>query len=880
MIWYAAAGLLVVAAATAHAAVEPQISPVASVSPVVLTVQVTVDGVPYEVRPLYYPPDASEPIMGTGARGTGGPGSIVLAEINGTVRDTMSSVGDPLAVILYGEVAPGGDWAPPVPVVYAPDAEPLIDALDGEANVVLSYDRTIFHLEEVSDIATMTVGDVAFAIAVGRDAIQVMDVSDPERLAAVASLPYEGWDVEVIPDTTYAMVAHPDGVRILDMSVPYRPSIAATINDDQDGYDMLGGVSDIETVSISGSHFAVITAFGDDGVQIVDVTDPANPAPVASVTDEEDGYEALDGARGVDIATIHGRTYAVVASYDSDAIQVIDIVNPFLPLPVSTFDGDGEDDVTLDGATDIVVINDDDEAYALVTSYNDDAIQIVNVTTPAVPTKIRSLADETGRFNAMAGATDIDVVTIGSTTYGLISAYNDDAIQVIDLNNPSLPRAVGDTLDDEDLDFYLDGVRGMDTVAVQGTTYLLAAASVGDTVQVISLNRPGSPIPIDDVSRPKDIDAAWEGSTGMDTFGRDGRTYAAITSYADDALQLVDVTNPRLPLPVSTVYDETGLFESLGGATDVEVVTISGGSYAVVAAYEDDAVQIINVTDPASPQFVAEIIDGEDGFESLGGPVDVDVASISGRTYAVVAAYEDDAVQIIDLIDPRFPVPASDVRRGEVFAADDDPGEVDAIEIKIMDGPRGLVVADIFGKSYCMVVGQNDDTLLILDVTNPAQPWPVAIIYDDLRGYTALNGAADVEVLDRVGHIYALVAGKWDGGVQILEVTDPANPEPVAAVFDNRNGFSALNGAADIELVVVFDRMVAVVSSAFDDGLQLIDVTDPANPIPVRAVYDGSGGYEALDGADDVEIFATADGTHVLVAGVAEGAVQIAKITP
>lgn len=878
MVWYIAAGLLAVVAVTAYAT-ETQIFPVTSISPVVLAVHISVDGVPYDARPLYYP-DASEIIMGTGVHKTGGPDDIVVVELNGTIRDAMANAGDPLALIVYGELIMEDDWGPPIPVVYVSDDVPIVNALNGEAIITISYATNTYHLEEVNDVATMSVGGGVFAITAGHDAIQVIDMSDPQRLLAVASLPYEGRDVEVINDSAYAMVAHSQGVYILNMTLPYQPYIVSSIYDNQDGYDMLGGASDIETVSVSGRDFAVVAAFDDGGIQIIDVTDPANPAPVSSATDEREGYEALDGARGVDIIDIHGRTYGVVASYHADAIQIIDLINPFLPLPISIFDGDDDKDVMLDGATDVVVISDDDLVYALVTSYNDNAIQIVNITAPAVPTKVRSLVDGTGRFTALAGATDIDAVRIGSNTYGLISAYHDDAIQVIDMNNPSLPRALGNTLDDDGIDFYLDGIRGMDIVTIQGTPYLVAAASAGDNIQVMNIDRPASPVPIADVSRPKDIDPAWEGSWGMDIFHQDGRTYALVASYVDDAIQIIDVTDPRLPLPVYAIFDETGLFESLGGATDVEVVSISERIYAVVASYDDNAVQIIDVTDPTNPQFVKELIDGEDGFESLGGPVDVEVGVISGRTYAVIAAYDDDAVQVIDMIDPQFPIPVSDVRRGEVFTDDDDPAGVDSIEIKIMDGPRGLKIVDIFGRSYCIVIGQNDDSLLILDVTNPAQPWPVAIIHDDLRGYSALNGAADVEILDRVGHIYALVAGKWDGGVQILEITDPEDPTPVAAVFDNTNGFSALNGAADIELTVVFDRMVAIVSSAFDDGLQLIDVTDPTRPVPIHAVYDGSGGYDALNGADDIEIFDTADGTYIMVAGVAEEAIQIAKLMP
>ena len=272
--------------------------------------------------------------------------------------------------------------------------------------------------------------------------------------------------------------------------------------------------------------------------------------------------------------------------------------------------------------------------------------------------------------------------------------------------------------------------------------------------------------------------------------------------------------------------DDAGEFEALGGATDIETVYVDGRVYGAVAAYDEDAVQIIDLTDPANPKFVHELLDGEDGFEAPEGPIDVEVAVISGRTYAVVAAYDEDAIQIIDLINPDFPIPTASVHRGDVFVADEDIGREDEVRVRIMDGPRGVAVVDIADKSYCVV------------------------------------------------------AGKWAGGMQILDITNPEDPVPVAAVFDNRDGYAALNGAADVELAPVGNRILAVVSGSFDDAVQIIDVTDPANPVPLHAAYDNSGGYDALNGADDVEVFRVSGSTYVMVASIEEESIQIARLGP
>ena len=90
-------------------------------------------------------------------------------------------------------------------------------------------------------------------------------------------------------------------------------------------------------------------------------------------------------------------------------------------------------------------------------------------------------------------------------------------------------------------------------------------------------------------------------------------------------------------------------------------MTISGKTYAVVAALYDDAVQIINITNPSDPKPVSSAFDGRGGFDALDGARDVNILAMSNRVYAVVAAgYTDDyGIQIIDITNPSDPKASS-----------------------------------------------------------------------------------------------------------------------------------------------------------------------------------------------------------------------------
>ena len=55
------------------------------------------------------------------------------------------------------------------------------------------------------------------------------------------------------------------------------------------------------TFAIGDNTYAIVASLNDNGVQLMDVTDPTNPIAIGSATDGVDGFTTLDGARKVDI---------------------------------------------------------------------------------------------------------------------------------------------------------------------------------------------------------------------------------------------------------------------------------------------------------------------------------------------------------------------------------------------------------------------------------------------------------------------------------------------------------------------------------------------------------------------------------------------------
>ncbi len=83
------------------------------------------------------------------------------------------------------------------------------------------------------------------------------------------------------------------------------------------------GANGIDTFQISGRTYAAVAAYLDDGVQILDLTDPSNVTTASQIDDSKDSNYELEGASGIDVFEISGRTYAAVASYDDSGVQAL-----------------------------------------------------------------------------------------------------------------------------------------------------------------------------------------------------------------------------------------------------------------------------------------------------------------------------------------------------------------------------------------------------------------------------------------------------------------------------------------------------------------------------------------------------------------------------
>ena len=708
----------------------------------------------------------------------------------------------------------------PVPVNTLRDGQDGFDALDGPREI------------ELYGVSGRTYALVSSWVD---DAIQVIDVTDPEEpLPVAAMINGQGGftlngasDIELdrISSRTYALVASywSDAVQIIDVTDPANPVPVAAMINGQDGYDALNGARDIAVGQISDRTYAVVSGLANDAVQIIDVTDPANPVPVSSVFDDQDGFDALAVPRDVELVVESDRTYAMVASVGDEAIQIIDITRPNVPVPVTSIRDDRSGFDALGGPRDIELLVASDRTYAIAASWEDDAVQIIDVTDPTDPVPVASIFDDQDGFVGLDEARAVEIATISGTTYALVTSWGDDAVQIIDITDPASPLPVISVTDDQG-GFALDGSDDIALTTISGRHYVLAASAFDDSIQIIDITDPSTPISAAVLVDGQDGFDALDGADAIEVVDLSGRTYAVVASWGDHAIQIIDITDPASPVPVSSVFDSQPGF-ALKEAVDVRVATISDRTYALVASWLDDAVQIIDITDPANPARVANVVDGRDGFEYLDGAQLVETVEVDGRTYALVSSWiDDDAVEIIDVTDPANPAPVTSIVDGQ-----------DGFEA--LAGATRIDTAVISGHTYALVTGFYDHAVQIINITDPANPAPTSSIVNGQGGFDSLAYPYDVKATTISGHPYALATSYWNDAVHIIDIADPAAPALVSSVFDGQGGFDALYGPLEIEVVEISGRTYAVVMSI--SVVQIIDITDPAAPIPVTSILEG-----------------------------------------
>lgn len=242
-------------------------------------------------------------------------------------------------------------------------------------------------------------GDHAFAADPYDGKVTVLDVTDPTS-PFVATNFYDGLGQTnaVAVAGNRAFVADSDsGLVVLDVTNPAAPARIATC----------GATSCALDVSLSGDYAYVADKNG--GMRIIDISDPANPSLAATTT-------FSDYAWGL---TVSG-DYAYVAE-GSVGLQTVDITDPEAPVTSGLWHSS-----TYGTARDAVI--EGDRAYVAGSNY---CLEVIDVSSPTSPSYVTYHSTPPSNARKVAVSGDFAFVA------------DDQGIEVADISDPAAPAAAG-----------------------------------------------------------------------------------------------------------------------------------------------------------------------------------------------------------------------------------------------------------------------------------------------------------------------------------------------------------------------------------------------------------------------------------------------------
>ena len=381
-------------------------------------------------------------------------------------------------------------------------------------------------------------------------------------------------------------------------------SLTAVGNITDDSSLVLGRASDITTFVSGGHTYAAVAAYTDYGVQILNVTNSSNITAAGRIIDMGDGTPDLElrGAQGITIFVSGGHTYAAVAAYFSDSVQILNITDPSnITDPFNiTAAGHITDGGTLElnGAYGITTFKSGSHTYAAVAASIDDGVQILNVTDPSDITAASHITDDGTNTDSLElwDARGITIFESGGHTYAAVAAYEDDGVQILNVTDPFNITAAGSITDTDTL--VLDGAFGITTFKSGSHTYAAVAAEVDDGVQILNVTDPSNITAAGHITDTPSL--GLNGARGITTFTSGDHTYVAVAAYTDSGVQILDVTDPSNITAAGNIADIGNNNDDLELNRAQGITTFTSGvhTYAAVAAYEDDGVQIIRIDIP------------------------------------------------------------------------------------------------------------------------------------------------------------------------------------------------------------------------------------------------------------------------------------------
>lgn len=534
------------------------------------------------------------------------------------------------------------------------------------------------------------------------------------------------------------------------------------------------------------SAFSAGRAYVGNGaaLQVLDVTDPSNPAVIGEVV-LPDAPKAI-----VEVGTL------LYVADGLGGLRIVDVSEPHAPVEIGGVKTPGTGwDVAVSGS------------HAYVTGFG---FGVVDVSDPAAPRLVASSPTFAFRLDVAGG-------------FAYLAAL--DTFRVVDISDPGAPVEVAS----------LPMGNALDVVVSGGLAYVADASASLIGVRVVDVSDPTAPVEVGSGS------IAGGQPTGVTLV--DGYLYATSGGLAE-SLRVLSLASPTTPVELGTVVLESiaepysfsagGGLGGLADATRLRLVDVSQPTPPFQAGLLDTGEPANDVAVVGERAFVADcsgvrVVDVSD----LSAPTQLGAVEVPPCAVAIAAAGDlvftlgtDGYLSVVDVSVPSLPVVMARLGIGgagdlavegthlfvaagygglRVVDVSDPASPVEVASLPISDYPDLVAVEDH------LALVATDDVVMVVDVTVPSAP--VTLGSCSAPGW--IRGLA-------VSGRRAGVATAYDG-LHVVDFSNPSTPTLVGTC-DTSTG----SGAVTLEGAVAY-----VLTGGWGlggSGLGVVDLSDPAQP--------------------------------------------------
>ncbi len=301
-------------------------------------------------------------------------------------------------------------------------------------------------VKRVSDILDGNTNDIfivgsAAYVACGWGGLKIYDISNPNSVTLEGELDGIGDITSISIKDTYAyLAAGVEGLKVVDIGDVANLSVKGSLEEPGDDHYAT-------EVEIVGNY--AIYADMDDGLKIIDITNPLNPTKL-------NDYDHVN-FNTADIAI--NDTYVYVSNLDLNRIEVLDLSNIYIPTMIGYYQD------AVNGPSDIKVVGD-----LVYVADAEDGLEIINASNPSNLKEIGNYTTEhafsvyvNGSYAYLSSSSGFEILNISDPTNPTqISTFEGnagelffkdpflylvdpwhDGIKIVDVSDPSNPEILG-----------------------------------------------------------------------------------------------------------------------------------------------------------------------------------------------------------------------------------------------------------------------------------------------------------------------------------------------------------------------------------------------------------------------------------------------------